>query len=293
MANESRRLDRAQVFFWATSSVTAGQTLPQALGGTSTFYPIYDGSGHRRLYGLFSSDNAPAAGFPRVRFYDDPAGTTVVYIAPFTQDSSQSARRTWRINVPMLTPWFTIEWTAGASATSVFGIAWMYPEDGSPDNGLSAASALPSTYRSSFNGLAAGGAGQFLELRNPAASGIVLRVTLQWLVKPSVTILWRVIKQSSLSTGGTSSTPTPVPLDSNNAAATGVIRLYTAAPTAGTAVGDVLDATGTTAGDHVIDEPGGTGLAQPIVVRAGESIAWSTDAAFTADGNIEWTEETS
>lgn len=46
-----------------------------------------------------------------------------------------------------------------------------------------------------------------------------------------------IIKRSTANTAGTSTTPTVVPYDSNNAAATAVARAYTANPTLGTAVG--------------------------------------------------------
>lgn len=46
-----------------------------------------------------------------------------------------------------------------------------------------------------------------------------------------------LVKRSTANTGGTSTTPTPVPLDSANGTATAVLRAYTANPTVGTAVG--------------------------------------------------------
>lgn len=48
-----------------------------------------------------------------------------------------------------------------------------------------------------------------------------------------------VEKLSTASTGGTSTTPAAVPLDSTNAPATAVVRAYTAAPTKGTLVGTI------------------------------------------------------
>jgi hypothetical protein len=46
-----------------------------------------------------------------------------------------------------------------------------------------------------------------------------------------------VLKRSTANSGGTATSPTPVPHDSTSAAATGVLNLYTAAPTTGTLVG--------------------------------------------------------
>lgn len=48
-----------------------------------------------------------------------------------------------------------------------------------------------------------------------------------------------MMKRSTADTGGTSTTPTVVPLDSNFAAATAVVRQYTVNPTTGTLVGPV------------------------------------------------------
>jgi len=48
-----------------------------------------------------------------------------------------------------------------------------------------------------------------------------------------------LIKRSTANTGGTSSAPTVVPLDSTNPAGTGTVLAYTANPTLGTAVGTV------------------------------------------------------
>lgn len=49
-----------------------------------------------------------------------------------------------------------------------------------------------------------------------------------------------LIKRSSADSGGTSTTMTNVPFDSNNAAATATVRAYTANPTLGTTVGAVV-----------------------------------------------------
>jgi hypothetical protein len=53
----------------------------------------------------------------------------------------------------------------------------------------------------------------------------------------------KLIKRSTANTGGTSGTPVVVSFDSQFAAATAVVRNYTANPTAGTTVGDLLTRT--------------------------------------------------
>jgi len=51
-----------------------------------------------------------------------------------------------------------------------------------------------------------------------------------------------LLKRSTANSGGTASTPTVIPLDSNNAAGTAVVKNYTANPTLGSTVGQVLAA---------------------------------------------------
>lgn len=291
MALETKKLDREQILYF-NQSVTNAKTLPETLGGTATQYPIYDGSGHRRIMGYFSCAQAPAAGFPRIRFYDG-AGSTASVVATFVlpPDTAQSTKNFF-IDLPLLTPFFTIELTQGGVTGNVFAVAWVYPEDtqGTVAIGGSGVT-LPPTYRVTFNGLAAAGGGTFLELSNPAASGRVLRTLVQLLSKPSATIRWTIRKQSAISTGGTSTSPTVTPLDSNNAATVGVVKTYTVNPTQGALVGNVWDMPSVTSGDTFIDEPGEiTTLEQPIVVRAGESLAWVADVASTVGGLIEFTD---
>jgi hypothetical protein len=48
-----------------------------------------------------------------------------------------------------------------------------------------------------------------------------------------------IVKRSTADTAGTSTAPTIIPLDSNNAAATAVLAAYTANPTLGTTVGTI------------------------------------------------------
>lgn len=148
----------------------------------------------------------------------------------------------------------------------------------------------PSTasYRYVFGGASAPGAGQFFELRNPAASGKTIKVTTVWLTKPSVTTLFTVRQQTALSTGGTAAAGTAVKLATANAAAVAVLNVYSAVPVQG-AGGSVFEAS-LTAGDSVSDTPGSS-IAQPITLAAGESLAISTDVAATIRGMVEWTEE--
>lgn len=65
-------------------------------------------------------------------------------------------------------------------------------------------------------------------------------VTNVWVTQAALTAgenIFYLIKRSSATSGGTSSTLTPVPMDSNNPAATGSASTYTANPTVGSQVG--------------------------------------------------------
>jgi hypothetical protein len=112
------------------------------------------------------------------------------------------------------------------------------------------------------------------------------------------------IKRRVANTGGTSSAATAVPLDSNNAAATAVVTLYTANPSAlGAAVGTILSdsiavptALALTANDESSFEFGlGIGR-QPIVLRGtAQGLAINLSATAITSGvltyYLQWTEE--
>lgn len=104
-----------------------------------------------------------------------------------------------------------------------------------------------------------------------------------------------LVKRSTANTGGTSSTVTSVPLDSNNAAATATIKTYTANPTLGSTVGQLqcLSTIGTsTAGQAVGTNSSNTLIAlydhritgQPITVRGtGEVLALNNNGSTVAN----------
>ena len=110
-----------------------------------------------------------------------------------------------------------------------------------------------------------------------------------------------LIKRSSANSGGTFTSPTVVPHDSNNAAGTAIVKAYTANPTLGTTIGTIrvrkvdVEATNLVgASDDVIWEFGG--LCQPIVLRGtGEVLAVNlngvTSSGSSFDISVEWTEE--
>ena len=109
-------------------------------------------------------------------------------------------------------------------------------------------------------------------------------------------------KRSTANTGGTSTLPAIAPLDSNNPAATAVVRSYTANPTAlGTLVGNVMAASvpviatnSTATSDRVLFES--IRPTQPIVLRGvAQTLAVNLNGVTVGTGAItafiEWTEE--
>lgn len=113
---------------------------------------------------------------------------------------------------------------------------------------------------------------------------------------------WYLIKRGAADTGGTSSAATAVPLDSTNAAATAVVKKWTAAPTINNTVGTVRiesiqspAATSISPGDNVVFDDSATG--QPLTLRgvaeeadlnfAGTAVPAGLSTALT----VVWTEE--
>lgn len=108
------------------------------------------------------------------------------------------------------------------------------------------------TYRLSFKGLAALD-GLAVSIRGNDST--VVRVTKVQIAKPSVAQApLRMIKTSTAAHGGTYTTPTPIPLDSDDDAAVSAPRLYTALPANGdVAIGQVWQVD-TSGGPDFIDE---------------------------------------
>lgn len=119
----------------------------------------------------------------------------------------------------------------------------------------------------------------------------------------------RLIKRSSTASGGTSTTLTAVPLDSQNAAATATAKIYTANPTVGSAVGTICIRRAISLIQSAYLQPDNMQgrnadvfdyqlIGQPIVLRgASEGIALNLDGV-TQQGtspsmlvNVIWTEE--
>lgn len=132
MALDLSMPDRQQVFYADAFTIAAGETLPQIAefgAGAAGAYVIHKAAGMGRLQGVISGSAAPAAGFPRIRFWSAPGDATaltpIFTTGALTADPNNA--NTFIINEPMLTPFVTIEWTQGAAPGTISGAAWVYP----------------------------------------------------------------------------------------------------------------------------------------------------------------------
>lgn len=107
---------------------------------------------------------------------------------------------------------------------------------------------------------------------------------------PGATVELTIRKQSTASTGGTSTVVTGVPLSSTNAAATAVVRQYTVAPTPGTLVGNLAVDT-VSATDRITYAFGANRLTQPLYLRGvAQQIALEISASTAVQGYFQWYE---
>lgn len=103
--------------------------------------------------------------------------------------------------------------------------------------------ASQATYMASFAGLVTATAGTdvFTIVGSASKTIKVLGLYVSGTQTITAVVAFHLIKRSTANTGGTSTTPTAVPLDSTDATASAVVRAYTANPSAlGTSVGLVL-----------------------------------------------------
>lgn len=164
------------------------------------------------------------------------------------------------------------------------------------------------TYRAAGTFVAAASTAPFLEINGAAGKVIrIKKIIISGLTLTAVAYLrLQVLKNSSANTGGTSTAPTAVPVDSNSPAASATLKNYTAAPTPGTPVGPVGEkrtlAQATTAaaagipdvniafdfGDRDANEDGTLrGAAQNLSMAFGAAPATAVSGSF----EIEWTED--
>ena len=148
-----------------------------------------------------------------------------------------------------------------------------------------ATASQPATYRASFSFAAVSGDAVVIF----GVAGKVIKVREIAIAKPSAIETVIVIKRVTADSGGTSTLATNVPLDSNDTLTSTAVRIYTAAPTAGTSIGNIARAV-VNINDVLILTFGDK--AKPVMLRAAnECLAVNVDATATLPGWIEWTEE--
>jgi len=136
--------------------------------------------------------------------------------------------------------------------------------------------------------VAAAGSGDAVEIVGSASRvGRVLEI---YVANPSVQTVFQFVKRSTAASGGTASNPPATPLDSNDAAATVVIKNYSVVPTPGTIVGSPLFKKTLATSQH-LDKVWADGGGQPPTLRAiTETICINVDGAVTFDVYLRWTE---
>ncbi len=143
----------------------------------------------------------------------------------------------------------------------------------------------PHAYRVGFQVVCAG-AGDCVTIGYASKT---LRVREVWVAKPSNAITVSLNLHSAADSGGTSTTPAGVPLNSNDLAATGVVTAYTAAPTAGTSVGTIAMLPMATTDTWVQDF--GTLNDEVLALQStGQALAVYVSGAATITVNLEWSE---
>lgn len=153
------------------------------------------------------------------------------------------------------------------------------------------------TYRATFADL---NAVIGVAVRIAGATGMVVRVKTVHIDVPIANQTPLIIaKYSTAPTDGTATSPQSVPLDSNSDAARATVRIYTAAPTAGTLVGEVFEDdilildNDAYRGDRVHEEFGKGDGGEALTLRsATETVGIVLMANCNPlNGYIEWTEE--
>lgn len=130
-------------------------------------------------------------------------------------------------------------------------------------------------------GVAAGGAGYAAELRG--VEGKRLRVKSVWFSKPSAQVTLRLIKALSKTTDGTSTGGTVVRLGVGEGSQARVL-LFTAAPTAGVAIGDVFEMVVATTDN--VEVTFGDNDTEPLEIGGSEALGVNVSAAATIVGRI-------
>ena len=131
----------------------------------------------------------------------------------------------------------------------------------------------------------------------------VREVTVQCTKTASGYVLGYLMKRSTATTGGTSATPTVIPLDSGNSTATAVAKSFTANPTVGTGVSLAqlyvpFISTATYTEPSIVRYRWGEGMEQNLVLRGvAQAVAINFNAGTTTGGvcnvHVTWMEQAS
>lgn len=144
------------------------------------------------------------------------------------------------------------------------------------------------TYEAAFAVVGAA-SGDVVEIIGSATT-IVLVLEVD-IMEPSTQRLFTFVKRSTAATGGTSANATLVPLDSTDAAATAVVKNYSADPTEGAAVGTILRKTLGTA--QTIQQNWVDGGGEPVVLRGvAQTLCINVDGATNFDCRVRLIEVT-
>ena len=143
-------------------------------------------------------------------------------------------------------------------------------------------------YRVAFSDLSVGGAGVGVELIGATNKLVTLRHI--QISTPSGAIQpLKVEKLSTASTGGTSSTPTPVPNRTSFAAASAVVKLYTGAPSKGALIDQLQEIDVATT--DVLNESYDPNNGAYALEAATQTIVLTFPGAVTLNGYLEFQEE--
>ncbi|MBC7564852.1 hypothetical protein H7100_01305 [Candidatus Saccharibacteria bacterium] len=126
-----------------------------------------------------------------------------------------------------------------SSATSMVALDTALPAGTNTIGSVSIVSAPPATYSASITGLASGTlAVDIFTLTGSATKTVyITRIDIDGTLTTAAQVMVLIIKRSTADTGGVSTAPTRVPLDSLSAAATATVLAYTSNPSPGTAIG--------------------------------------------------------
>jgi len=155
--------------------------------------------------------------------------------------------------------------------------------------GPTSSSSVPNTYLVAF-AITTAASGVFLEFYGSASRTV--KIIEIYVFKPSSSTTIAFQKRSTASTGGTSTTITPMPLNASNAAATAAVKEYSSAvPTPGTLVNTIF--TGTVTPGDILGFTFGDIGDQPITLNSATQGVTLTASAgsITVNGYVKFTEE--